>query len=268
MSGTTATNSGNTILNGDLGVWPGTAITGFGPGPGLLGPGIVNGSQYVGPGPGPAAAAQTSLTSAYNSLAGLACGTNLTGSDLGGLILNPGVYCFSSNAQLTGNLRLNEQGFDNQEFVFQIGTSLTTGTNAAVIQINQGPGGVSNNNIFWQVGSSATLGTGTQFFGDIVALSSISFNTGAAISCGAALARNGAVSLLSNTITSNSQARCSSVNVVPEPSSLILLFFGLISLGFLGRPKRRQHLGCEHGCRLYGIAQYPLPHRVAPPAHV
>jgi type VI secretion system secreted protein VgrG len=183
----------------------------------------VNGTQYSGgTATGPSGTAQGALTTAYNNLAGLACGTTLTNQDLGSLgPLNPGVYCFSSDAQLTGTLVLNEQGLDNQPFVFQIGSALTTATNSAITEINPGPGGSDDNNIFWQIGSSATLGTGTAFLGDIVALTSITLDTGASISCGAAFARNGAVTLDDNTI---------SACTVPEPATLPL--FGC-SLGVL-----------------------------------
>ena len=87
----------------------------------------------------------------------------------------PGVYCYSSSAQLTGVLTLDAQGNASAVFVFQIGSTLTTATNASVVMINGG----SPCNVFWQVGSSATLGTNTAFIGNILALSSISLTTGA-----------------------------------------------------------------------------------------
>jgi hypothetical protein len=241
LAGQTVTNSGGTIIDGDVGVSPGTAITGFGPGPGLLGPGIVNGTQFAGPGSA-AATAQTNLTTAFNNLAGLACGTTLTGN-LGSLApLKPGVYCFSSAAQLTGTLTLDEQGLDNQEFVFQIASTLNTATNSSVIEINPGPtADGADNNIFWEIGSSASLGTGTQFVGDIVALTSISLGTGARISCGAALAQNGSVTLLDNAITAGTDATCvaDAANfVVPEPSTLMVL--GTALFGLIGSSRSRK----------------------------
>jgi hypothetical protein len=122
---------------------------------------------------------------------------NLTGQNLGGLVLPPSVYSFASSAQLTGVLTLNGQGNSAAQWVFQIGSTLTTASNSAVLLIN----GANGNNVYWVVGSSATLGTNSVFAGNIVALTSITLNTGAAITCGRALARNGAVTLDNNTIT-------------------------------------------------------------------
>ena len=140
--------------------------------------------------------AQNDLTTAYNAAAGLAPTQNLTGQDLGGLTLTPGVYFFSSSAQLTGTLTLNDLGDPNAQFVFQIGSTLTTASNSSVVTINGGS--MPGCNVFWQVGSSATLGTGTAFEGHILALTSITLNTGATILDGSALARNGAVTLDTN----------------------------------------------------------------------
>jgi len=159
--------------------------------------------------------------------------TDLTGQDLGGKTLHPGVYCFTSSAQLTGTLSLDELGQTDPEFVFQIGSTLTTASNSAVTTIN-GPS--PNDDILWQIGSSATLGTDTAFLGDIVALTSITLTTGASISCGAALARNGAVTLEDNTIST-----CALDSItpppapVPEPSTLMVLgtaLFALIGIGW------------------------------------
>jgi Ice-binding-like len=112
--------------------------------------------------------AQNDLTAAYNVAAGLPCTANLSGQDLGGLTLTPGVYCFDSSAQLTGTLTLNDQGNPDAFFLFEIGSALTTASNSSVVFINGGPG--SGDSLFWQVGSSATLGTSTAFAGNILAL--------------------------------------------------------------------------------------------------
>jgi uncharacterized protein YhjY with autotransporter beta-barrel domain len=122
---------------------------------------------------------------------------DLTGQNLGGLFLPPAVYSFATSAQLTGVLTLNGLGNTASQWVFQIGSTLTTASNSAVLLIN----GANGANVYWAVGSSATLGTNSVFAGNIVALTSITLNTGASITCGRALARNGAVTLDSNTIT-------------------------------------------------------------------
>jgi hypothetical protein len=189
LAGSTVTNTGPSVVSGDLGVSPGTAVTGFPPG-------IVTGTIH--PGDAVAAQAQSDALIAYNNLAGQAClpANNLTGQDLGGLVLTAGVYCFDSSAQLTGTLTLNAQGDPNAVFIFQIGSTLTTASNSAVMVFNGG----STCNVFFQVGSSATLGTNTSFQGNILALTSITLNTGASVS-GRALALNGAVTLDSNSFT-------------------------------------------------------------------
>jgi hypothetical protein len=242
LAGQTVTNSGSTVIFGNVGVSPGTAITGFGSGPGLLGPGIVNGSQFTGT--GPAATAKGDLTTALNNLAGLACGTSLTNTDLGSLgPLSPGVYCFTSSAQLTGTLVLNEEGLNNQEFVFQIASALNTATGSAVTEINPGPAGAADDNIFWEVGSSASLGTDTRFVGDILASTSISLGTGAVISCGAALASSGSVTLLDNAITAGTDSTCladaAEFTPAPEPSTLMILGTALLALLSIGWSRKQ-----------------------------
>jgi hypothetical protein len=188
LGSSTVTNTGPSTVVGDVGVSPGSAITGFPPG-------TLTGSQHAAD--PVAATAQSDLTTAYNDLAGRACGTNLTGQDLGGKTLAPGVYCFNTSAQLTGTLALDGQGSSNAVFVFQIGSTLTTASNAAVNLINS----AQAKNVFWQIGSSATIGTGTAFKGNVVALTSITLNTGATLVLGRALARNGAVTLNDNDVT-------------------------------------------------------------------
>ncbi|MBK6768224.1 MAG: DUF11 domain-containing protein [Ardenticatenales bacterium] len=189
LAGSTATNTGPTIVNGDLGVSPGSAVTGFPPG--VVVGGIIHAADAV------AAQAQLDATTARNNLAGQACDTNLTGMDLGGMILTPGVYCFSTSAFLSaGTLTLNALGDPNAVFVFQIGSTLITGSGTSVVIINGG----QECNVFWQVGSSATLGTTTSFRGNILALASVTLNTGATL-LGRAFASVGAVTMDANVIT-------------------------------------------------------------------
>jgi type VI secretion system secreted protein VgrG len=153
--------------------------------------------------------AQSDVTTQYNALASAACTADLTGQDLGGQTLTPGIYCFSSSAQLTGTLTLNAQANANAVFIFKTGSTLTTAAGSSVLLINGGnPCGVA-----WQIGSSATLGTTTSFIGNLIALTSITLNTGADIIGGRALARNGAVTLDTNDI---SFAPCS-VGAGPPP---------------------------------------------------
>jgi hypothetical protein len=186
LGASTVTNTGPTAITGNLGVSPGTAITGFPPG-------TVTGTIHAGD--ATAVTAQADAATAYAFLAGETCTTNLTGVDLGGLTLLPGVYCFNTSAQLTGTLVLNANGDPNAVFVFQVGSTLTTASGAAVVATGGSPC-----NVFFQVGSSATLGTGTAFSGNIFALISVTQNTGASMS-GGSYALNGAVTLDSNAAT-------------------------------------------------------------------
>lgn len=195
LAGSTITNTGPSLILGDIGVSPGAAIVGFPPG-------ILTGVQHAAD--AVALQAQIDNTNAYLNLAGRPPTANLTGQDLGGLLLGPGVYSFNSSAQLTGTLVLNGQGNPNSIFVFNVGSTLTTASASRILLINSALGG----NVFWRIGSSATLGTTTSFIGDILALTSITLNTGANILCGAALAQNGAVTLDTNTISLGNAAGC------------------------------------------------------------
>ena len=192
LAGSTVTNTGPSVVSGDLGVSPGSAVTGFtGPPNGT----VVNGTIYVADA---AAQAQADLTTAYNNAAGQTPCTDVTdnvlGQDIGTAArpLLPGVYCFSSSAQLTGDLHLSGAGV----YVFQIGTTLTTAPGSRVVLNNN----ASACEIFWQVGTSATLDTTTQFAGTVMANASISVNNGAVID-GRLLARTGQVSLINDIIT-------------------------------------------------------------------
>ena len=132
LAGSTVTNTGSSVIDGgDVGVSPGSAITGFPPG--IMTPPFTTHAADAA-----AAQAQSDLTTAYNAAAGLTPTQDLTGQDLGGLTLTPGVYFFSSSAQLTGTLTLNDQGDPNAQFVFQIGSTLTTASNSSVVTINGG----------------------------------------------------------------------------------------------------------------------------------
>ena len=185
LASSTLTNTGSGVYVGNVGVSPGTSVTGFPPGT------VRNGTIYMG-GPVPAQA-QIDANSAYNDLAGQTCNVDLTGQDLGGMTLTPDVYCFDMSAQLTGDLVLDALGDPLAVWVFQIGSTLTTASASSVAVINGG----QVVNVFWQVGSSATLGTGTRFNGNILADESITLDTGSSL-IGRLLALNGAVTLDTN----------------------------------------------------------------------
>lgn len=203
LGGSTVTNTGATTVNGNVGVSPGSAVTGFPPG--IVVGGAIHSNDAV------AVQAQNDLTTAYNNIAGTPCTVDLTGQDLGGLTLAPGVYCFASSAQLTGPLALDAQGNPNALFLFKIGSTLTTASGSSVTVIN---GGSACNRVFWQVGSSATIGTGSSFAGDILALTSITLTTGANTT-GRALARNGAVTLDTNNVNTCGVVNCPGITVNP-----------------------------------------------------
>lgn len=229
LGGSTVTNTGATVLTGDLGVSPGSAITGFPPGTRT---GTTHAADAT------SLQAQNDVTTQYNSLASAACTADLTGQDLGGKTLTTGVYCFSTSAPLTGTLTLDAQGSAGATFVFKIGSTLTTASASSVVLINGGnPCGVA-----WQVGTSATLGTTTSFIGNLIALSSITLNTGANI-VGRALARNGAVTLDTNNI---SFAACGAT----APSVPTLATWAVIALagllGFTGFAMLRRRSVVQH----------------------
>jgi hypothetical protein len=224
LGASTDTNTGPTVLNGNLGLYPGTSITGFPPG-------TVNGTIYNDD--GVAMTAQADALTSYNDLKGLTSTDDLTGQNLGGLTLTPGVYSYDSAALLSGAtpvLTLNFNGLSNQSIVIQIGSALTTASDSSVVTENAG----SNDSVYWAVGSSATLGTGTAFEGYLIANTSITLTTDAAINCGSAIALNGAVTMDTNTVTA---CQVTPPSTVPEPGTITLLATGL--LGVSGIVRRR-----------------------------
>lgn len=205
LAGTTVTNTGPSWITGQVGVAPGTAVTGFPPG--------TSGPQHKGD--SVATTAQTDLTAAYTNAAAQPCpGTNnFTGVNLGGKNLVPGVYCQTTAPTLTGTLTLNGSGI----YIFQIGSTLVTASGARVVLI----GGAQPCQVFWQVGSSATIATSTTFIGNIMALTSIAMQTGATLN-GRALARNGAVTLDTNRIIQSSGCGYGVPTFVPPPTGNVL----------------------------------------------
>lgn len=188
LAGSTITNTGPTVINGDLGLSPGSAVTGFPPG-------TVTGTQHVTD--AAAAQAKLDLTAAY--LAAEACTDNpiIVAGNIGGETLVPGLYrSVSTLAVSSGELTLDAGGNINAVWIFQIASTLTLTSGRQIILA----GGAQAKNIFWQVGSSATLGTTSVFKGTIMALASVSALTGATIE-GRLLARNAAVTLDTNAVT-------------------------------------------------------------------
>jgi len=212
MGATAITNTGSTVVNGNLAISPNgsSSVTGFLPG-------VVTGERDMAN--ADSVLAHTDLVTAYNDAAAETTTVNLTGTNLGGLTLTPGTYTFASSAQLTGTLTLDGQGDTNATFIFQIGSTLTTAS-ASTVELINGAGSCA---VFWQVASSATLGTTTDFQGTIMAMTSITMNTGATIGVGGlgrggrALAMNGALTLDTNIITPP-PAGCT-FSTGPTPSS-------------------------------------------------
>jgi hypothetical protein len=216
LGATTVTNTGPTVVTGDVGVSPGTAITGFllspantivGPGTVTAGPGLVIGT--IRPGGPVSARAHGDAGVAYANFADMPCNFNLTGlvlgTDPGASSLGPGVYCFDSSAQLTGTLLLTGAG----PWIFQIKSTLITANNAAVV-VGSGAA-CTGSNVFWQVGSSSTLGARAKFVGNILALASITARTGATVT-GSLMALTGAVTMDTNTVSV-----CAAGGVPPPP---------------------------------------------------
>ncbi|MCE0486073.1 ice-binding family protein, partial [Ornithinimicrobium sediminis] len=203
LAGSTVTNTGPSVISGNLGVSPGTAVVGFPPG--LVNNGVIHAADAV------ALQAQADLTTAYNDAAGRPSSTTIT-ADLAGQTLVAGVHTGGAIA-LNGTLTLDGQNDPSSVFIFQAASTLITGSNSSVVLIN----GAQACNVFWQVGSSATLGTDTRFVGTVMALTSISALTGTTVE-GRLLARNGAVTLDTNTVTVPECAEPEPTPTEPEPT--------------------------------------------------
>jgi hypothetical protein len=196
LAGTTITNTGSTAITGDVGLHPGDAVTGFSDV-------TLDGAQHIGD--AVASGAKDALVGAYNDAAG-ATPVNQVQTELGGTTLKPGVYA-SATLGLTGTLTLDGGGV----YIFQAGSTLITAPGSSVELTN----GASACDVYWQVGSSATLDTTTSFKGTIMALTSIAMNNGVTLQ-GRALARNGEVTMINDTIDSSS---CAAPSPKPTPKA-------------------------------------------------
>jgi type VI secretion system secreted protein VgrG len=244
------TNTNATTLHGDLGVAPGSAITGAG-GITFASGGVMHQTDAV------AAQAQSDASSAYNRLEALTGGIDLSGQDLGSVgRLTAGIYRFSTSAALTGAMTLDFANDPGGVIVFQIGSTLTTASNSVVNVIN----GTSSNGIYFQVGSSATLGAGAVFAGNILAQQSVTFASASSIACGRALALTASVTMIGNTVSNDCGAYSPTSlasdygsdgysgfgaaalpsGAVPEPATLALFGLGLFTVALT---RRRRHAG-------------------------
>jgi hypothetical protein len=232
LAGSTVTNTGPTTITGDLGVFPGSSITGLGS---ITITGTVNQTNAV------AQQAQSDLTTAFTNLQNLGLGSsaiNVPGGVLSGTY-TPGIY-FAPAASLTGTIFLNDGGVGGKTFIFYSPSTLITASGSVVNVSGLSP----TDSVYWVVGSSATLGTTTSFEGNILALTSITLNTGATIGCGRALAENGAVTMDTNTISIGCGSTTATTGggfnggggtsvPTPEPSTFLLLGAGIFCIVLL-----------------------------------
>lgn len=188
LAGSEVTNTGATVITGDIGLSPGTSIGGFPPG-------ILNGTQHIND--AMANQAKLDIIDAYNDAASRTSSDAVTLSgNIGGLTLTPGLYFSTSSLAISsGDLTFDAQGDASAIFIIQIASTFTTTSGRQVIL----SGGALASNIFWNVGSSATFGTTSVMKGTVLATESITFNTGATLD-GRALTRIGGVTLEGNTI--------------------------------------------------------------------
>jgi hypothetical protein len=209
VANTTITNTGVSLVAGNLAL-VGPSVTGMG--------GVVTGRSDIGN--AAAAQAEDDVLSAHHAATRAGPVTEMSGVDLGGVTLGPGVYHFGSSAALHGTLTLDGEGASNPTFIFQIGSTLTTGTGARV-RLTNGADGCA---VFWAVGSSATIGTATSLQGNLMALVSITMTTGATIGVGGgrnggrAFAQNGAITLDTNTVIAPTGA-CNPPAATAQPTA-------------------------------------------------
>jgi len=208
VANTTITNTGVSLIAGNLAL-VGPSVTGMG--------GVVTGRSDIGN--AAAARAENDVLSGHHDATGSGPATEMSGVDLGGKTLGPGIYHFGSSAALHGTLTLDGEGASNPTFIIQIGSTLTTGTGARV-RLTNGADGCA---VFWAVGSSATIGTATSMQGNLMALVSITMTTGATIGVGGgrnggrAFAQNGAITLDTNTIIAPTGS-CKAPAPTPKPT--------------------------------------------------
>jgi hypothetical protein len=248
LGSSTVTNTGATLLTGNLGVSAGSAITGFFGTVANEGPGVITGTAYQAD--ATAALAQSQLTFARQSL-GLMSPIASLGANLTGLTLTPGVYSVAAGTtNLTGTLTLDGLGNANAAWVFLMPSTLITSSGSKVGMINTG----ANAGVFWDVGSSATIGSSTSFQGNILASASITMGSGASMGCGGAYASTGAVTMISNAVSTGcmggvtvaslggvaSALPFAPVAAVPEPESYAMMLAGLGLMGFIARRRRKQ----------------------------
>jgi type VI secretion system secreted protein VgrG len=237
LGGATVTDAGATTIQGDLGVSPGTAFGGM---ESIAVTGTVDAADAS------AIAAQADAASAFTSLAALSSTQSLTGENLGGMTLSPGVYRFSSAAQLTGDLTLDFAADPGGTFVFQIGSALTTAAGSTVAALN----GSAASGVYWLIGSSATFGADTVLAGNVLAGQSITLGAGSSI-CGRAIALGGAVTMSGNFISGDCGSGAgagrgdfgslgfSGGAAVPEPATWPMMLAGAAFLGGALRMRRR-----------------------------
>ena len=187
IAASAVSNDGLTTINGNLGISPSVALTGFNPA------GVINGITELGT--GVSLQAQNDVTTAYNDCQGAPPTAQMTGVDLAGKTLEPGVYKFDSTAGIdtpAGILMLNGTGV----YIFQIGSALSTSENSRIRLIN----GAKARCIFWQVGSSAALGHDSMFAGNIMAYASVNLANGVTVN-GSIYARTAAISFIADSVT-------------------------------------------------------------------